>query len=173
LRTAEEGGASVSYIQESLGEGEQIVTRARFHWLYDLKAWLSVLVPAVILVAVLVYADEMTREGLLIFATALLVVGLIGFLSLMISKWTTEIGVTSARFVKKTGFLSLKTEEVALRNIEGVKVTQGLWGRLFGYGSIRIEGTGDDHVDLPNIDDPVGFRRAIQTAKGMSAADKS
>ena len=50
-------------------------------------------------------------------------------------------------------------------NIEGVRVTQTLWGRLFGYGRIRIEGTGDDHIDIPNIDDPVGFRRAIETAK--------
>ena len=163
----------MSYILESLGEGEQIVTRARFHWLYDLRAWLSLLVPLLILAAVILYADEMVREGLAIFAVALFVVGLVVFFTMMIHKWTTEIGVTSARFVKKTGFLSLKTEEVALRNIEGVKVTQGLWGRLFGYGTIRIEGTGDDHVDIPNIDDPVGFRRAIQTAKGMGDSDRS
>jgi hypothetical protein len=30
---------------------------------------------------------------------------------------------------------------------------------------LRIEGTGDDYVDIPNIDDPVRFRRAIETAK--------
>jgi uncharacterized membrane protein YdbT with pleckstrin-like domain len=157
----------MSYIQRSLGDGEQIVARARFHWLYDLRAWLALLVPLAAVAGVVVYADEMVRESLTIFAVALTVVGFIVFLVMMIKKWTTEIGVTSARFVKKTGFISLKTDEVALRNIEGIKVTQSLWGRLFGFGTLRIEGTGDDHVDVPNIDDPVGFRRAIATAKNI------
>ena len=35
---------------------------------------------------------------------------------------------------------------------------------VVGFG---IEGTGDDAFDIPNIADPVGFRRAIETAKGM------
>jgi hypothetical protein len=54
---------------------------------------------------------------------------------------------------------------VALPNIEGVKVEQGFWGRMLGYGHIRIEGTGVDAVDVPNIADPVAFRAAIETAK--------
>jgi len=163
----------MSYIERSLGEGEQIVIRARFHWLYNLRAWLAILVPFVLLVAVMVYADEMVRQGFAIFAVALLVTGLVIFFTMMIHKWTTEIGITSHRLVKKTGFISLKTAEVALPNIEGVRVNQGIWGRIFGYGSLRIEGTGDDSVDIPNIDDPVGFRRAIETAKGMNTPDRN
>ncbi len=157
----------MSYIERSLGQGEQIVIRARFHWLYNLRAWLAIILPLIALAAIVVCADEMVREGLAIFAVALLVAGVIVFFSMMIHKWTTEIGITSHRLVKKTGFIALKTAEVALHNIEGGRVTQSLWGRLFGYGRIRVEGTGDDHIDIPNIDDPVGFRRSIETAKGM------
>ena len=163
----------MSYIERSLGDGEKIVIRARFHWLYNLRAWLAVLVPLVLLIAVMIYADEMVRQGLAIFAVALLVTGIVIFFTMMIHKWTTEIGITSHRLVKKTGFISLKTAEVALPNIEGVRVNQGVWGRIFGYGSLRIEGTGDDSVDIPNIDDPVGFRRAIETAKGLNAPDRN
>ena len=163
----------MSYIERSLGDGETIVIRARFHWLYNLRAWLAVLVPLVLLIAVMVYADEMVRQGLAIFAVALLVTGIVIFFTMMIHKWTTEIGITSHRLVKKTGFISLKTAEVALPNIEGVRVNQGIWGRIFGYGTLRIEGTGDDSVDIPNIDDPVGFRRAIETAKGLHAPDRN
>ena len=83
----------------------------------------------------------------------------------MIRRWTTEIGVTTHRFVEKTGWFTLKTFEVALPNIEGVSVTQTFWGRLLGYGHLRIEGTGVDHIDLPDIADPIGFRAAIETAK--------
>jgi len=160
----------MSYIQRSLGDGEQVVILARFHWLYNLRAWLALVVPVLALIAVFVFANDMVREGLAIFAVAL---GLVAFFTLMIHKWTTEIGITSHRLVKKTGFISLKTAEVALPNIEGVSVTQTLWGRLFGYGRIRVEGTGDDHIDIPNIDDPVGFRRAIETAKGMGAMERN
>jgi uncharacterized membrane protein YdbT with pleckstrin-like domain len=162
----------MSYIQESLGDGEQVVTLARFHWFYAFRAWLAVLVPMALLAATFLYADEMMRQGLAILGAALLVVGFFVFLKMMIHKWTTEIGITSHRFVKKTGFMSLKTAEVALPNIEGVRVTQSVWGRLFGYGRLRIEGTGDDHIDIPDIRDPVGFRRAIETAKGMDASDR-
>ena len=163
----------MSYIQRSLGEGEEIVGVARFHWLYNARAWLTLLVPLGLFLGAILYPDPMTREGLAIVAAALFMVGIIAFFAMMIHKWTTEIGVTSTRFVKKTGWLTLRTEEVALRNIEAIKVYQGIWGRLFGYGTLRIEGTGDDHVDLPNINDPVGFRRAIATAKGMDDSDRN
>ncbi len=157
----------MTYIQKSLGDGERVVGIARFHWLYSFRAWLALLVPVVILIGVVVYADDTNREGFALGALVLVALGIITFLRMMIRKWTTEIGITSHRFVKKTGWLSLHTDEIALPNIEGVKVTQGFWGRVWGYGHLRVEGTGVDAVELPTIDDPVGFRRAIETAKGI------
>ena len=56
---------------------------------------------------------------------------------------------------------------LAVETAEQPKKKRGFWGRIFGYGHLRIEGTGDDAVELPEIDDPIGFRRAIETAKGM------
>jgi len=157
----------MSYIEKSLGDGERVVSIARFHWLYDAKAWLGLILPSAILIAVMFYADEQDRQTYLIGGLVLFVIGFAVFLTMMIRKWTTEIGITSHRFVKKTGFISLHTDEIALPNIEGVKVTQGFWGRIWGYGHLRVEGTGVDAVELPTIDDPVGFRRAIETAKGI------
>ena len=84
---------------------------------------------------------------------------------MMIRKWTTEIGVTTHRFVEKEGLFNLKTYEVTLLNIEGVRVTQNFWGQLLGYGHLRIEGTGVDHVELPDIAHPIAFRAAIESAK--------
>jgi hypothetical protein len=49
-------------------------------------------------------------------------------------------------------------------------VHQTLLGRVFGYGTVKIEGTGVDSVTTPTIADPVGFVRAIQTAKEHIAA---
>jgi len=127
----------MSYIQQSLGANERIVKEASFHWSYTLVAILL----------------------------ALTVIGLIFAIPMFIRKATTEIAVTSHRLVKKTGWFSLHTEELSLNNIEGVRVDQGFWGRMLGFGHVRIEGTGVDAVQLPVIADPVAFRAAIETAK--------
>ena len=154
----------MSYIQQSLGDGETIIARAHFHWLYLTAAWLSLLVPGTLLLATLSQAQAQP-DPYTIAAGLLFVLGLIVFLRMMIRKWSVEIGVTSHRFVEKYGLLSMKTNEIALPNIEGVRVNQSILGKLFGYGTVRIEGTGVDSVTTPTIADPVGFVRAIQTAK--------
>ena len=131
----------MAYIENTLGQGERLVAKAHFHWLYSLKAWAALILLGWCLIGIVIFFSMMTR------------------------KWTTEIGVTTHRFVEKEGLFTLKTFEVALPNIEGVRVTQSLWGRLLGYGHLRIEGTGVDHMDLPDIADPLAFRAAIETAK--------
>jgi uncharacterized membrane protein YdbT with pleckstrin-like domain len=131
----------MSYIERSLGEGESLVARAHFHWWYSLKAW-----------AALIFLGWF-------------ILGIVIFVHMMVRKWTTEIGVTTHRFVEKKGLFNLQTYEITLLNIEGVRVAQTFWGQLLGYGHLRIEGTGVDHVDLPDIADPVAFRAAIETAK--------
>jgi uncharacterized membrane protein YdbT with pleckstrin-like domain len=136
----------MSYIERSLGTGEKLIARAHFHWWYSLKAWLA-----------------------LIFL-GIFIIGIIIFFDMMIRKWTTELGVTSHRFVMKTGFFRLKTNEISLSNVEGVSVSQSFWGRLLNYGHLQIEGTGVGSVKVPDIADPVGFRRALESA--METAKK-
>ena len=127
----------MSYIQKSLGANERVIAYARFHWSYRLLT---------ILLAV---------TG----------IGLILAVPMAIRQATTEIAVTSHRLVKKTGLFTLHTDELSLNNIEGVNVDQGFWGRVLGFGHVRIEGTGVDAIQLPVIADPVAFRAAIETAK--------
>jgi uncharacterized membrane protein YdbT with pleckstrin-like domain len=131
----------MSYIDQSLGQGEKLVARAQFSWWYSFKAWAALIL------------------------LWWVIIGIVIFFSMMIRRRTTEIGVTTHRFVEKTGLLSLHTSEIALPNIEGVKVEQSFWGRVLNYGHIRIEGTGIDAVIIPDIQDPIGFRAAIESAK--------
>jgi uncharacterized membrane protein YdbT with pleckstrin-like domain len=126
-----------TYIEQSLGQGEAIVAKAHFHWWYTFK----------------------------IILLACTIIGLVFAIPMLIRKWTTEIGVTTHRFVEKTGVISLNTNEISLPNIEGVRVEQGVWGRILGYGHLRIEGTGVDAVVVPDIANPIAFRAAIESAK--------
>ncbi len=135
----------MSYIQESLGDGETVIAEAHFPWTYSALAWAALILLGIFLI------------------------GIIIFIVMMLRKWSTEIGITSHRFVEKRGLIARHTNEISLPNIEGVKVNQGVMGRIFDYGTVRIEGTGVDAVTTPNIADPVGFVRAIQTAKEHAA----
>ena len=65
----------MSYIQKSLGDGERIVGKARFHWLYDAKAWLALLAPIAILIAILVYGGDANRDAYVIGGLMLIVIG--------------------------------------------------------------------------------------------------
>ena len=135
----------MTYIEKSLGSGERIVARAHFHWWYSVKAWAALI---------------------LLFWC---LIGIWIFVAMMVRRSTTEIAVTSHRFVEKTGLLTLHTNEISLQNIEGVQLEQSFMGRLLGYGHLRIEGTGVDAVVVPDIADPIAFRAAIESAKEKTA----
>ena len=156
----------MSYIQKSMGGGETIVSYAQFPKLYFLGAWLALLIPFLLFIMVLIKGREQL-DAFTIGTGVLFLLGLLTFIRMMVRQWSTEIGVTSHRFVEKYGVLSMRTNEIALPNIEGVRLHQSMLGRIFGYGTVRIEGTGVDSVTTPNISDPVGFVRAIQTAKEL------
>ncbi len=165
-----------SYIDQSLGDGETIIARARFHWLYSLCAWGSLVLP--LLVELLLYIEAVQQPPVdssnpyflgMILVGLWVLWGLFTCIKMLVIKSTTEIGVTSHRFVEKRGVFSMHTSEIALHNIEGVKVNQSFIARLFGFGTVKIEGTGVDSTTTPQITDPVGFVRAIQTAKEHAA----
>jgi len=158
----------MSYIDKSLGDGETVIARAHFHWLYVTAAWLYLLVPLILMLVAYSQAP-IQPDPYTVGAGVLLIVGLLIFLRMMVRKWSTEIGVTSHRFVERYGLLAMRTNEIALPNIEGVRVNQSILGRMFGYGTVRIEGTGVDSVTTPTIGNPVGFVRAIQTAREHTA----
>ena len=84
----------------------------------------------------------------------------------MIRKCTTEIAVTTHRFVEKKGLVHAQDQRDRLAQHRRRQRYPELLGPVcWAYGHLRIEGTGVDAVDLPDIADPVAFRAAIETAK--------
>jgi Bacterial PH domain len=48
-----------------------------------------------------------------------------------------------------------------MAKIEMVDVKQSLWGRIWGYGTVEIHGTGADIEPLEGIGSPLLIRNAI------------
>ena len=93
------------------------------------------------------------------------VVALVGLLLLvppLVAYRTTEFGVTNKRVIIKTGFIRRHTLELLLRQVEAISVDQSLTGRLLGFGSLTLTGTGGVREVFHRVVDPLEFRRRIQ-----------
>ncbi len=153
------------YIERSLGEGETLIRMGQFHWFHRARAW-----TVFSLALGLAFAPLIAYGAWWAFLT-IGAIGILFFIRLMLPIWTTEIGVTNQRLILKRGLLARHTDEMELRAIEGVNLQQGVWGRIFGYGRIEVQGTGDDSVSIPPIGAPLAFRKALQ--ESMSHAHPS
>ena len=75
---------------------------------------------------------------------------------------TTEYGLTGQRVILKRGIIARRTQEMRSRAIETVEISQTVWGRIFGTGSVLVTGQGMSDVVFSNIDSPLDVKRAIE-----------
>jgi uncharacterized membrane protein YdbT with pleckstrin-like domain len=130
----------VSYIDDSLVEGETLIHRARVSW------W---------------------SQFWLVFLGILLLVAVVGVVFLVwawIRVRSTELAITSRRIIAKFGFVKRHTVEINLDKVESLKVEQGVWGRFLNFGTIFISGSGSSVAPIPDIADPLVFRRKFMEA---------
>jgi len=86
------------------------------------------------------------------------------FIAPLLRRATSEFAVTNKRVIVKVGLVTRRTVELNLSKVESVGVDQGLAGRVFGFGTIVVQGTGGTREAFPDIANPLGFRRAVNEA---------
>ena len=130
----------MSYIDDSLIEGETLLHRARISW------W--------------------SQFGLLALGVLLLVVvvGLVFLVMAWIKVRSTEVAITNRRVIAKFGFITRNTVEINLEKVEALKVDQGFFGRILNFGTIYISGAGTSVAPIQDIADPLVFRRKFMEA---------
>jgi hypothetical protein len=62
--------------------------------------------------------------------------------------------------------------EIKVERIESVQVNQSVMGRLLGFGTIVFSGAGTPQLTVPNIAEPLEFRKAVVGAQEPPAAPK-
>ena len=95
--------------------------------------------------------------GLIIF------VGLLVGLRKFIEYKTSEFAVTTKRVIIKVGVFRRRTLELLLRQVEAISVEQTVLGRILGFGSVTLTGTGGVREVFHNISSPLEFRRQIHS----------
>jgi uncharacterized membrane protein YdbT with pleckstrin-like domain len=123
----------MSYVENTLIQGEQVIYRAELHW--KIFIW-----PAIF---------------------SFVIIGIPWLIAAILQKITTEMAVTNKRVIIKTGIISRRTIEMNLSKIENIEVNQNIIGRIFGYGIITIVGTGGTYEPFKNVSQPLDFRKAV------------
>jgi uncharacterized membrane protein YdbT with pleckstrin-like domain len=145
-------------LDDQLLAGERIVYRTRPHWVLFGGPLLLASVGLALGVTLQLAAGDYWYAGAALIGVALLlaVPPAIRYLS-------ADFAVTDKRVLARMGILHRQSLETLLSKIEGIGVEQNPWGRLLGYGSITITGTGGTRESLPGIPRPLEFRRHVQS----------
>ena len=143
----------MSYIDGNLMNGEQVVYRTHLHWI--VFAW-----PIVwLILAIILFMSGGGAAG--VGGLCLLLAIITGVVS-YIDYATSEYGVTSKRVLVKVGLIRRTSLELLLSKVEGIQVDQGILGRIFGFGTVRVSGTGGTRDPFHKITAPLELRRRVQ-----------
>ena len=159
----------MSYIDKTLVPGEKVVYTTKLHWIVMVGHLFTCLI-FLAGAGYLGYYIYDNRANLQLGTLHILEIGLavLLFLALLvlimgsIRRNATEMAVTTRRVVVKTGLTSRRTIEMLLNKIETIEVDEPTFGRMLGYGSITIIGTGGTSEPFHKIAHPLQFRNAVQ-----------
>jgi uncharacterized membrane protein YdbT with pleckstrin-like domain len=165
------------YVDRNLTAGETIVYETRLHWIVMLRSIVQACICFLLGVGILYHALTSTgmaddqlhlMEGgaavLVILAVLLLAAG-------GMKRNATEMAVTNRRVIVKVGLVGRRTVEMLLSKIESIEVKETGMGRMLGYGTIVVIGTGGTPEPFYKVAHPLEFRNMVQHQIESSVAD--
>lgn len=141
----------MSYVESVVMPGESILATAKTHWFIYV-------IPAFWVIASVALTVALPPAGVVAIPVSLF---------LLFRAWlyafSTELAVTSKRVIAKFGFIRRNTVELRHDKVESLHVDQGIFGRIFDYGSVTLTGSGGTNAPIPFIAKPLKFRSAALT----------
>jgi uncharacterized membrane protein YdbT with pleckstrin-like domain len=153
----------MSYASKHLIPDEKLLYETRLSWV--VLFW-PVIVSTLILLGIggyLVYhyanadVDNMKEIGVGLIVAAALVFG-IG----LTKRNATEMAVTNKRVLIKQGVFGRRTLEILLQKIESIAVEESMSGRILGFGTVIVRGTGGTPEPFKKMAHPLEFRRHVE-----------
>jgi uncharacterized membrane protein YdbT with pleckstrin-like domain len=150
----------MSYVKRILEPGETVTHVTRPHWRVYLPSILLLLLALAMLLAASYVAQDLIAVPE-IAAAIFLVLAVVSWIPAFLQRWTTELAVTNRRIVFKSGLFRRHTMEMNMAKVESVDVDQSIIGRILGFGTVTIRGTGGGIEPMRNIADPIAFRNHV------------
>jgi uncharacterized membrane protein YdbT with pleckstrin-like domain len=158
----------MSYVRSNLVDGETVIYETRLHWIVmigHIAIGCLLFVPGGLLLYYALRQSGIDTNTLHLMeggGAALLVFGVVTILMGVVRRNATEMAVTNRRVVIKSGLASRKTIEMLLNKVESIEVSETACGRMWGYGTIVVIGTGGTTEPFPKIAGPLKFRSQVQ-----------
>lgn len=158
----------MSYIKGKMTEGEYLDHVGKIHWIIFLKP-LVMLGVSLLLIGVVEqqqlyrYLPIVIPYKQFVYLALLLLFFVIPFLKRVLLKWTTEIGVTNQRLLCKRGLIAIDLQGMPLAKIENIESKQTITGRIFGYGTVVVKGSGSTPIIIYNLASVMRFRDKLAT----------
>jgi len=153
----------MSYVDKHLMEGERVVYRTRHHWVIFRRPIVIFLIGLLLFIAGQIWKEQ--KDAATIGTAALglaAVIALLLAIPAWIDRMSSEFAVTNRRVIVKLGWIQRRSIETLLSKIEAIEVMQGIGGRMLGYGTIIVIGTGGTQEPVDRIASPLEFRRKVQ-----------
>ena len=141
----------MSFIEKNLSTNEKIIYQGKIHWFIYLRGIFF------IVLGVLTGSVSYALCGFLVF------VGVIVLLGAILVASASEFAITNKRIILKTGFLKRRFTELQLNKSEGLKIEQGIMGRMFNYGTIKITSAGVTE-GFAFLASPFEFKKQVNNA---------
>jgi uncharacterized membrane protein YdbT with pleckstrin-like domain len=158
----------MSYVEKHLIEGETIIYETRLHWIVLIAPVVLGSLFALTGVGMLVLsgrtsADQSAaHQSLVAIGAAFFLVAFIFIARGVLVRDATEMTVTNKRVFVKVGLAARRTIELLLSRVESIGVEESVMGRMLGYGTVIVHGTGGTPEVFNMIAHPLEFRTQVQ-----------
>jgi hypothetical protein len=147
----------MSYVEKNLISGEKLIYRTGIHWIVLFWPFVFAVLLGGAGVAVYIYRNDLWWVGGALVAIAAIILIVAGF-----RRNSTEMAVTNRRVIIKIGIASRRSLEIMLPKVESIGIDESAGGRMLGYGTLTIHGTGGTPEPFRLIAHPSEFRRQVQ-----------
>jgi uncharacterized membrane protein YdbT with pleckstrin-like domain len=148
----------MSYVTKNLVAGETLIYETGVHW--SVLFWPVVI--ALVMAAGAIVCISQKDPNFLYAGAGLLVTGLVIITVAAVKRNATEIAVTNRRVIIKMGAMNRRSLEIMLPKVESIGINEPFMGRMLGYGTVVIHGTGGTPEAFDKIAHPSEFRKHVQ-----------
>ena len=163
----------MKYVESLLGKNEQILWRARQHWIvlsanFVINLFIFCVIWAIYSAAGMLGSGWLgdflrSNRG---FALILLLIPVFWFGWVLLQWWAEEYLITTHRVVQTEGLINKHTKDSALEKINDITLNQSVMGRILGYGDLAIITGSDVGTNiLKRLAKPVDFKKVLLEQK--------
>ncbi len=158
----------MSYVEKNLIPGETVLYETQLHWIvffWPILLGLLFGLPGLawLVGSLATIGDKSgTSGGMFGIAFILLILAAVCVALGFLRRNATEMAVTDKRIIIKVGLVSRKTVELLLSKVESIVVNESVLGRMVGYGTVVVRGTGGTPEPFDKVAHPLEFRRQVQ-----------